>query len=92
MNEPPNRDALLAELEKERSIRRTVRLLHAKRSRIIEDLDRLISHLSLLVPVPNKSENENQPKADILIEAAKRIEDPIFTDLLIKIIQAKNNH
>lgn len=92
MNEPPNRDALLAELEKERSIRRTVRLLHAKRSRIIEDLERLISHLSLLVPLPNKSLEENQPKSDILIEAAKRIDDPIFTDLLIKIIQAKKNH
>ena len=93
MNEPPNRDALLAELEKERSIRRTVRLLNAKRSRIIEDLDRLISYLSLLVTVPShKSANESLPKTDILIEAAKRIEDPIFTDLLIKIIQEKNNH
>jgi len=92
MNEPPNRDALLAELEKERSIRRTARLLNAKRSRIIEDLDRLISHLSLLAPVPNKSGDESPPKSDILIEAAKRIEDPNFTNLLIKIIQAKNQH
>lgn len=91
MNEPPDRDALLAELEKERSIRRTVRLLHAKRSRIMEDLDRLVSHLSLLVPLPDKSLEGSKPKSDILIEAAKRIEDPIFTDLLIKIIQEKSN-
>lgn len=91
MNEPSDRDALLAELEKERSIRRTVKLLHAKRSRIIEDLDRLISHLSLLIPLPDKSLEASQPKSDILIEAAKRIKDPIFTDLLIKIIQEKSN-
>ena len=92
MNELPNRDTLLAELEKERSIRRTVRLLNAKRSRIIEDLDILINHLSLLVPAPPKSLNKSKPKSDILLEAARRIDDPLFTDLLIKIIQEKNNH
>ena len=89
MNEPPKRDVLLAELERERSIRRTVRLLYAKRSRIIDELDRLISHLSLLVAVPRKTLEDPQPESDILIEAAKRIDDPVFTDLLIQIIQDK---
>ena len=88
MHEIPDRDILLAELEKERSVRRTARLLSAKRSRIIEDLDRLVSHLSLLVSVPGETETA-QPESEILLEAAKRINDPIFTDLLIKIIQEK---
>ena len=89
MNEPPDRDILLLELERERSIRRTARLLHAKRSRIIEELERLISHLSLLVAVPPKTEADAHPESDILLEAAKRIDDPVFTDLLRQIIQQR---
>ena len=93
MDEPSNRDDLLLELERERSIRRTVRLLYAKRSRMREDLNRLISHLALLVAVPQTSqtEAESQSELDILIEAAKRINDPLFTDLLIEIIQARKS-
>ena len=90
MDEAPKRDILLAELERERSIRRTVRLLYAKRSRVIDELDRLISHLSLLVAVPRKTTEEPHPESAILIEAAKRIDDPVFTDLVIQIIQQRN--
>ncbi len=89
MNEPSKRDILLLELERERSIRRTARLLYAKRSRIRDELDRLISHLSLLVSVPRKTAEDPQPESDILIEAAKRINDPIFTDLVVQIIQER---
>ncbi len=89
MNEPSKRDILLLELERERSIRRTARLLYAKRSRIRDELDRLISHLSLLVSVPRKTAEDPQPESDILIEAAKRINDPVFTDLVIQIIQER---
>lgn len=89
MDELPQKDVLLAELERERSIRRTARLLYAKRSRIIDELDRLVSHLSLLVSVPRKTETDPQPESDILIEAAKRIDDPVFTDLLMQIIRQR---
>ncbi len=89
MNEPSKRDILLLELERERSIRRTARLLYAKRSRIRDELDRLISHLSLLVSLPRKTAEDPQPESDILIEAAKRINDPIFTDLVVQIIQER---
>ncbi len=89
MNEWPKRDILLVELERERSIRRTMRLLYAKRSRIRDELDRLISHLSLLVAVPDKTAEDPQPESDILIEAAKRIDDTVFTNLLIQIIQER---
>ena len=89
MNEPPKRDILLVELERERSIRRTVRLLYAQRSRIRDELDRFISHLYLLVAIPRKTVEDPQPESDILIEAAKRIDDPVFTDLLVQIIQER---
>ena len=92
MNWQPKKDILLAELERERSIRRTASLLYAKRSRIIDELDRLISHLSLLVAVPRKTTEDPQPESKILIEAAKRIDDPVFTDLLIQIIQERERH
>ncbi|MEL6928175.1 MAG: hypothetical protein AAFO95_06050 [Cyanobacteria bacterium J06600_6] len=89
MNEPSKRDILLVELEKERSVRRTASLLYAKRSRIYEELDRLIAHLSLLVSVPQKTAEDPQPESAILIEAAKRIDDPVFTNLIIQLIQER---
>lgn len=91
MDESPKRDILLAQLERERSIRRTAKLLYAKRSRIIDELDRLISHLSLLVAVPRKTLDDPQPESDLLIEAAKRINDPIFSDLIVQVIQDRQN-
>ena len=87
--QPPKKDISIAELERERSIRRTASLLYAKRSRIVDELDRLISHLSLLVAVPRKTTEDPQPESDIAIEAAKRINDPVFTDLVIQIIQSR---
>ena len=89
MNEPSKRDTLLVELERERSVRRTASLLYAKRSHIRDELDRLISHLSLLVAVPRKTAEDPQPGSDILIEAAKRIDDPVFTNLVIQLIQER---
>ena len=89
MNQPPKKDTLVAELERERSIRRTASLLYAKRSRIFDELDRLVSHLPLLVAIPRKTIEDPQPESDILIEAAKRIDDPVFTDLLIQIIHER---
>ncbi len=90
MNEPSKRDVLLIELERERSVRRTARLLSAKRSSIRDELDRLISHLSLLVSIPRKTAEDPQPESDILIEAARRIDDPVFTELVIQLIQERH--
>ncbi|MFM2313346.1 MAG: hypothetical protein RLZZ04_2622 [Cyanobacteriota bacterium] len=89
MNEPSKRDVLVLELERERSIRRTASLLYAKRSRIRDELDRLISHLSLLVALPHKTTEDPQPESDILIEAARRIDDPVFTELVIQVIHER---
>lgn len=90
MNEPSKRDVLVLELERERSIRRTASLLSAKRSRMRDELDRLISHLSLLVSIPHKTAEDPQPESDILIEAARRINDPVFTELVIQLIQERH--
>jgi hypothetical protein len=89
MKEPSKRDVLLVELERERSVRRTASLLYAKRSRIRDELERLISHLSLLVSIPCKTAEDPQPESDILIEAARRINDPVFTELVIQLIQER---
>ena len=89
MNEPSKRDILLLELERERSIRRTASLLSARRSRMRDELDRLISHLSLLVAVPRKTVEDPQPESAILIEAAKRIDDPIFTDMVVQLVKER---
>ena len=89
MNEPSKPDTLLLELEKERSVRRTASLLYTQRSRIYEDLERLIGHLSLLVSLPRKTAEDPQPESDILIEAAKRIDDPAFADLVIQLVHAR---
>ena len=91
MNEPSKRDVLLQELERERSVRRTARLLYDKRSRMRDELDRLVAHLSLLVAVPRKTPEDPQPESGILIEAAKRIDDPVFTDLVIQIIRERQS-
>ncbi|GAB4526021.1 MAG: hypothetical protein Tsb0014_05940 [Pleurocapsa sp.] len=91
MNEPPNRDALLVEFDKERSIRRTVKLLRAKRSRIREDLHQLLSHLALLVPISQATSNKQKASLEILVEAAQRLDDDLFTELLVQIIQEKDN-
>ena len=88
MNQP-SRDILVLELERERSVRRTARLLSDRRSRMRDELDRLISHLSLLVAVPQKTAEDPQPASGILIEAARRIDDPVFTDLVIQMIQER---
>lgn len=90
MKEPSKRDVLLVELERERSVRRTASLLSDKRSRIRDELDRLISHLSLLVSIPRRTAEDPQPESDILIEAARRIDDPVFTELVIQLIQERH--
>ena len=92
MNEPSKRDILLLELERERSIRRTASLLSARRSRMRDELDRLIGHLPLLVAVPRKTAEDPQPESAILIEAAKRIDDPIFTDMVVQLVRERKGY
>ncbi|VEP18408.1 conserved hypothetical protein [Hyella patelloides LEGE 07179] len=82
MEEPSRSSDLLKEFTKERSIRRILRVLKAKRSRINEELNQLVTHLGLLVPLKhNKDDN------DILLEALSRLDSDGFTELLEQIIK-----
>ena len=77
----PN-SGLLKEFAKERSIRRVVRVLQTKRSRINDDLDQLVTHLGLLIPAHHTNGNKQ-----ILLEALNRLDSDGFTELLKQIIQ-----
>ncbi|MGV2827589.1 hypothetical protein [Myxosarcina sp. GI1(2024)] len=90
MNEPPSRYVLSRELENERAIRRTAKLLQAKQARIRDDLDCLVTHLALLMPRSRHRATEQGMNAELLLEAARRLDDEIFRDLLRQIIQEKN--
>ncbi len=50
MYQPPESNALTQEFRRERSIRRTIKVLEAKRQSIREDLQRLRTHLHFLLP------------------------------------------
>lgn len=52
------------------------------RSRINDDLNQLVTHLSLLVPLKNSNSDR-----DVLLEALSRLETDGFTELLKKIIE-----
>ncbi len=86
MDDPSQKDELLMEFHTERSIRRIAQLLQNKRSRIRDDLQQLIDHLSLFVPL-SVSTDDHTANTEILLEAAQRLDDEVFTKLLLQIIQ-----
>jgi hypothetical protein len=88
MDDPFRKDELLMEFHTERSIRRVAQLLQDKRSRIRDDLQQLIEHLSLFVPLSN-SKGDGAVNTEILLEAAQRLNDEVFTELLVQIIQTR---
>jgi hypothetical protein len=77
-------DTLAAELRRERSIRRTVKLLESKRRQIREDLKQFINHFSLLIP-----SNQARSDPELLIDAMQRLGDEAFAELLRQILQEK---
>ncbi len=89
MHQPPKRDALCSELERERSIRRAAKLLQAKRARIRDDLDCLVSHLALLMPPSSKAATQSEVNSELLIEAARRLNDDNFKELLRQVIEER---
>lgn len=84
----PEPDALLTEFRRERSVRRTVTVLEAKRKRIRQELRQLIQHLALLIPAEPLV--ADRPQSDLLQEAAKRLGDEAFAELLLQILQESN--
>ena len=92
MEEPPSRDDLLIAFSKERSIRRTLRVLRAKRSRIQDDLNQLITHLTLLVPRSKEQKKSKEYSLEIIVEALSRLEDDGFVQLLNQAIIKGDRH
>ena len=82
MEESSSNSHMLNEFARERSIRRILRVLRAKRSRVNEDLNQLVTHLGLLVPLQH-----NRPDGDIVLEALERLEEDGFSNLLEGIIK-----
>lgn len=87
MSDRPEANFLGTEFCKERSIRRTVKVVEAKRKRIREELEQLILHLALLVPVAGANTHSLDSSSDLLLEALNRIEDDAFTQLLLQVLQ-----
>jgi hypothetical protein len=86
MCDRPESDSLMTEFSRERSIRRTVKVLEFKRKRIHEELEQLILHLALLIP-SGASATSNTVSSELLEEAVNRIGDEAFGQLLLQILQ-----
>ncbi|MGL5875979.1 MAG: hypothetical protein ACRC2R_27080 [Xenococcaceae cyanobacterium] len=86
MSEPTEKDGLASEFYRERYIRRTLAVLQAKRKRIRDELQQLVNHLNLLVPVAKNITSESD-RAELLEEAAKRLDDEAFTQLIVQAIE-----
>ncbi len=85
MYHQPEPDSLSVELRRERSIRRMIKLLEAKRKRIREELEQLINHIALLVP--NRSTTQSQSQSELLLDAVSRLGDEAFAELLIELME-----
>ncbi len=88
MSEHPEEKVLSQKFLRELSIRRSVKLLEGKRKRIKEEIEQLITHISLLVPIaakgcPTSPENHTE----LLQEAVNRLGDDAFAQLFIQILQ-----
>ena len=92
MQELPPKNNLLVEFTKERSIRRTVRVLKAKRSRLKKEINQLLTHLSLLVPRSEHSGNLRESSSEIILEALERLDDDLFTQLLTEAMGKDQNN
>ncbi|ELS04960.1 hypothetical protein Xen7305DRAFT_00046970 [Xenococcus sp. PCC 7305] len=81
MEESSKDNKLITQFENERSVRRILRALRAKRSHVQEDLEQLIGYLSSLAPVSNKNSD-----SEILLQAIERLDKDGFTSLLEQIL------
>ena len=85
MDRTPEGEFLSVRFRRERSVRRTAKVLAAKRQRIREDLGQLLAHLGLLVPATTQV--ARKPSDDMLREALGRLEDDAFAQWVMKIVE-----
>jgi hypothetical protein len=76
-----------SQLLRECSIRRAAKVLAAKRERIREELEQVISHIALLVPLTDMANGSAEAYAQLLQDAAAQLGDEAFTQLLLQVLQ-----
>lgn len=69
--------------QREASVRRTVKVLEAKRTRFREEVEQLIHHLGLLIPLADQSMGSS---ATLVQEALERLGDDAFAQFLVQIL------
>lgn len=94
MLETSEQNLLSAEYLRERSqslrecsVRRAAKVLEAKRKRIHEELEQVISHIALLVPLTDMANSPAEAYSQLLQEAAAQLGDEAFTQLLVQVLQ-----
>ncbi|NEO85987.1 MAG: hypothetical protein F6J87_17285 [Spirulina sp. SIO3F2] len=80
-----NQDVLAREFRQERAVRRAAFMLEAKRRRIREDLQQLITHLNLLMPAHEARRSSEEQQA-VLQSAVRRLDDEAFAALLQQVL------
>jgi hypothetical protein len=76
-----------SQLLREESIRRTLKVLDAKRRSIREELEQLILHMTLLIPLTGIAATSPDSYADLLQDAIQQLEDDAFARLLLQVLQ-----
>ncbi|MGK7932877.1 MAG: hypothetical protein AB4041_15815 [Microcystaceae cyanobacterium] len=71
---------------KERSVSRTVEVLEAKRASFRREIQQLVRHLGLLIPITGNLSSHDVSQEMLLQEAAQRIGDDAFTQFLLQIM------
>lgn len=89
MYEPYEQDELTLEFRRERSVRRAAAILEGKRRRIRADLKQLLAHISLLIPAAELQGDRDTAKLTLLEDAAERLRDENFSQLLLEILRER---
>ncbi len=88
MSDRPELNELSREFHRERSIRRTLTVLEAKRKSVSNDLERLIRHIKFLLPSTTSSATHSNSHQDleVLKEALERMGDDAFAQLMLALL------
>ena len=75
---------------RERSVRRAVKVLDARRQRVREDLHQLVSSIALFVLPVEFPDHAGEHYREILTEALSRLGDETFAELVLEMLKKAN--
>ncbi len=87
MYQSPQGDAIANEFRRERSTRRAISILEAKRKRIREDINQLVNHLTLIAPPSGWAGEDSDGYRELLTEALGRLGDDTFSELVLQALE-----